>query len=106
MPRYLVKVSYTAAGAAGLLKEGGSSRRALVQNIIGQLGGSVETFDFAFGEYDAYVTVELPTNVDAAAVALAVGASGAASTNVSVLLTPEEVDEVAKRQVGYRAPGA
>jgi hypothetical protein len=28
MPKYLLEVSYTAEGAKGLLKEGGSKRRA------------------------------------------------------------------------------
>ena len=43
------------------------------------LGGTVEAFYFAFGQSDAYVIADLPDNVSAAAVASAVGASGALS---------------------------
>ena len=31
MPKYLVQVNYTAEGAKGLLREGGSKRRAAAQ---------------------------------------------------------------------------
>jgi uncharacterized protein with GYD domain len=51
------------------------------------------------------VLAELPDNATAAAVGLAISASGAVSTNTIVLLTPEEVDEATKKNVGYRPPG-
>ena len=73
------------------------SRRAL---------GEFESFHFAFGDYDAYMIVDLPDNESAAAVALTVNASGGATTNTVVLLTPEEVDAAAKHSVDYRPPGA
>jgi hypothetical protein len=38
--------------------------------------------------------------------ALAVNSSGAVTTRTVVLLTPEQVNEAAKRSVQYRAPGA
>ena len=49
--------------------------------------------------------VELPDNVSAAAVGLAVSATGLASTKTVVLLTPEEIDRAAKTNVDYKAPG-
>jgi uncharacterized protein with GYD domain len=104
--RYLLRVSYTAEGARGVLKEGGSSRRTLVDGMIKGLGGSLESFYYAFGEDDVYVIAQLPDNVTAAAVSLAVSAAGTARSNVVVLLTPEEVDEATKKSVAYRAPGA
>ena len=70
------------------------------------LGGKVESFYFGFGEGDAYVIVDLPDNVSAAAVGLAVSASGLASTKTIVLLTPEEIDQAAKTQVDYKPPRA
>lgn len=70
------------------------------------LGGTVEAFYFAFGESDAYVIADLPDNVSAAAVASAVGASGALSNyETVVLLTPAEIDEAVKKAVSYRPPG-
>ena len=47
----------------------------------------------------------MPDNQAAAAVALAVNASGGAVVKTIVLLTPEEVDAAAQQSVGYRAPG-
>ena len=55
MPKFLVKASYTAEGARGLLKEGGSARRATVQKAVEGLGGKLEAFYYAFGEADVYV---------------------------------------------------
>jgi uncharacterized protein with GYD domain len=106
MTRYLLRVSYTTDGVRGLLKEGGSSRQAMVAGMIGDLGGTLEAFYYAFGRDDVVVIAELPDNVTAAAVSLAVTAAGAARSSVVVLLTPEEVDAAAKKTVAYRAPGA
>ena len=67
-------------------------------------GGSVEAFYFAFGESDAYLIADLPSNVEASALSLAVGASGAASVETVVLLTGSEIDAATKIDVGYRPP--
>jgi len=69
------------------------------------VGGELEAFYFGFGDEDAYVIADMPDNVAAAALALAVNASGAVATKTVVLLTVEEVDEAAKRSVDYRPPG-
>jgi uncharacterized protein with GYD domain len=69
------------------------------------LGGKLESFDFALGDVDAYVIVELPDSEAATAVALAVNGTGAASLKTVQLLTPEQVDAAAKLDVGYRPPG-
>jgi uncharacterized protein with GYD domain len=106
MTSYLLRVSYTAEGVRGVLKEGGSSRRAMVDGMIKGLGGTLESFYYAFGQDDVYAIAKLPDNVTAAAVSLAVSAAGAARSNVVVLLTPEEVDAATKKTVAYRAPGA
>lgn len=105
MPKYLVQASYTAEGAKGLLKDGGSKRRAAAEAAVKGLGGRVEAFYFAFGETDVYVIADVPDNASAAAISLAVSASGAVRTKTTVLLTPEEIDQAAKRTVSYRPPG-
>ena len=53
MPKFMVKASYTTEGTRGLLKEGGTGRRAAVQTLTESLGGKVEAFYFAYGEDDA-----------------------------------------------------
>jgi uncharacterized protein with GYD domain len=106
MPKYLIIANYTAEGAAGVLREGGSGRVAAVTSAVEGLGGSVESFYFGFGDGDAYVIVDVPSATDAAALALNVGASGGAGTKTVCLLTPAEVDEAAKKTANYRAPGS
>jgi uncharacterized protein with GYD domain len=106
MAKYLLQVSYTTEGVQGVLKEGGSSRKAMVEDLIGSLGGSLEAFYFAFGDDDVVTIVDLPSNVTAAAVSMAVGAAGAAGVSTTVLLTPEEIDQAAQTSVSYRPPGA
>ena len=79
--------------------------RAAVEKAIAGLGGKLEAFYFAFGSSDAYVIADLPDNATAAAMALAVGQSGLASTKTVVLLTVEEADAATKKTVAYRGPG-
>jgi uncharacterized protein with GYD domain len=105
MPKYLLQASYKAEGAKGLLKDGGSKRRAAAKTLVESLGGKIDCFYFAFGETDAVVVVDLPDAVSAAAASLAINASGALTGRVTVLLTPEEIDQAAKKSVKYTPPG-
>ena len=105
MPRFLLQVSYTPEGIQGVMREGGTSRRSMVEQLAQDLGGSIEAFYFAFGEDDVYVISDFPDNVTAAAVSMTVGASGAARIKSVALLTPEEVDEATRKSVDYRPPG-
>jgi uncharacterized protein with GYD domain len=105
MAKFLFEVSYTQDGVKGVLKEGGSSRVKSIEKLTSAHGGKVEAFYFAFGGADAYLIVDLPSSVEAAAISLAVSASGAATLKTIVLITPAEVDSAAKVEVDYRAPG-
>ena len=105
MAAFLVQFSYTEQGVKGLLKEGGSKRREATEQLIKSLGGKLVAYYFAFGEYDGFIIVEGAENIDVAAAALTVGASGAVKTKTTVLLTPEEVDRATKKSGTYRAPG-
>jgi len=105
MPKYLVVASYTAEGAKGLLKDGGSKRRQAADTALRSVGGKVESFFFAFGENDVYAVVDAPDNVSIAAASLAIGASGAVQTKTVVLLTAEEVDQATKKATSYTPPG-
>ena len=106
MAKYLFHGSYTAEGIRGVRSEGGSSREQAVRALAQSVGGSLESFYFAFGSDDYYAIVELPDNTRAAALATTVAASGRASAETVVLLTPAEVDAAAKVSVTYRAPGS
>ena len=105
MAKYLIQGSYSGEGVSGLLKEGGSGRRAAIKSLLKSIGGRMEAFYYAFGETDVYVIVDVPDNVTAAALSMMVNAAGAVSIKVTVLLTPEEIDEAAKKTVKYRPPG-
>jgi uncharacterized protein with GYD domain len=105
MPKYLVTARYNPEGIKGVLKNGGTARSNAVAKAIAGAGGSMESFYFAFGAEDAYVVVDMPDNEAAAAVSMAVGATGLVACRIVVLLTPAEIDEAAQRQVDYVAPG-
>lgn len=105
MPKYLVQANYVGDGVKGLIKEGGSTRRAVVEKLFESVGGKVEAFYYAFGETDLFVIAEIPDNVTAASLSLTVNASGAATTRITVLLTSEEIDAAAKKSPSYRPPG-
>jgi uncharacterized protein with GYD domain len=105
MPRFLLKASYSPEGAKGLIKEGGTARRAAVTKMVEDLGGRVEHFDYALGEDDAYVIVELPDSTTVAAISMTINATGAVGLKTVELLTPEEIDAAAKQSVDYRTPG-
>ena len=105
MPKYLFQASYTEEGLKGLLKEGGSKRRAAVEEAIKGLGGTLEAFYYAFGDTDVFTLVDLPDNVSTTAFALITTAAGTAKVKTTVLITPEEVDQATKKTVRYRPPG-
>jgi uncharacterized protein with GYD domain len=106
MGKYLVIANYKPEGVQGLLAKGGTARSDAVAKAIAQMGGSVESFHFAFGSDDAYVIVDAPDNVAVASLAMQVSSTGVVDCHVVVLLTPAEIDEAAKRHVDYAPPGS
>lgn len=105
MPKFLVLANYTAEGTKGVLRDGGSKRRAAAEELVRSAGGRMDAFYFAFGDVDAIVIADLPDTASAAALSLAVNASGMVATRTVVLMTPEEMDQAAKHKTTYRAPG-
>jgi uncharacterized protein with GYD domain len=105
MAKYLATFRYTSEGTKGLLMEGGTKRRQATEQLIQSLGGKLEAYYFAFGEDDGFAILDGLDNIGAAAASLIVNASGAVSVKVTVLLTPEELDQVVKRSATYRPPG-
>ena len=104
MPKYLVQGSYTEQGLQGLLKEGGSERRAMVQKLASEMGGKLEAFYFTFGSDDFVIILDLPSNIDMAATAIVAQASGMVKSRVTVLMAPEDVDQAVQRKVDFRPP--
>ncbi len=105
MARYLVQFSYTGEGLKGLLKEGGSKRREAIEQLVKSLGGKLEAFYYAYGEYDGIAISEGADIGNHLAGVLAINGSGLVKTKTTILITPEEVDEAIKKIPAYRAPG-
>jgi uncharacterized protein with GYD domain len=103
--KYLFQGSYTEKGVEGLRKDGGSKRVKAIEKVLKGLGGKLESFYFTFGTDDFAVIAEVPSHVEAAAVALAVNATGAVSLRTTVLIAPADLDKAVKKSVKYRAPG-
>jgi len=105
MAKFLLEATYTTDGVRGLLKDGGTARRAAVQTAVKKVGGKLESFYFGFGGTDVFVVMDGIDTTTAASIALHVAASGAVRTKTTVLLTPEDVDKACKTSIKYRAPG-
>jgi uncharacterized protein with GYD domain len=106
MGKYLFQVSYVGEGVKGLLKDGGSKRRVAVEELYKSLGvGPIEAFYYAFGDTDLFIIADGPDNAAVAAGVLTVTSTGACTVKTTVLLTPEEVDEAAKKSPRYNPPG-
>jgi uncharacterized protein with GYD domain len=105
MPKYLLEVNYTLQGVQALLDKGGTARKNAASAAIKSAGGKLESFHFAFGSTDAYVIVDMPDAVSAAAMALTVTAGAGATCRTVALLTPAELDAASEMKVSYRPPG-
>ena len=105
MPKYLFEVNYVGEGIKGLLKDGGTARKAAAEKLFQSVGATIEAFYYAFGETDVYVIAEVPDHAAASAIALTVGASGAVTAKNTVLMTPAEIDAATKKTTSYRPPG-
>jgi uncharacterized protein with GYD domain len=106
MAKFMFQASYTPEGAKGLLKDGGSGRRAAVEKLAKSAGGKLEQMWFAFGADDVFIVAELPDNASAAAISLTVGAAGGVRCRTVQLLSVEELDQASKKSMDYRKPGS
>ena|SRR5215210_931016 len=105
MPKYLGQVKFTEDGLRGLRQAGAASRPEAGRALAASLGGTLESYYFAFGEYDVYAIFDLPDDEAATAASIAANSSGASKATFVKLLTAEQVDESFKRTVNYRPPG-
>ena len=83
----------------------GSARADAVDSMVNAMGGTVESFYFAFGDADVYVVADLPDDESAAAVAFTLSAAGGATTSTVKLLTVEQADAALGLSVDYVPPG-
>ena len=105
MAKYLFRTSYTQAGVAGLLREGGTGRRDALRQTVEGLGGTLDGFYYAFGDDDLLLITDLPDEEAAAAFSMFVSAAGALTVSCTVLMEPETIDSAIAKSVAYRKPG-
>ena len=90
MPRYMHQFSYSLESMKAMAATP-QDRRAAAEKLMAAAGGKLIDVYFCFGDYDGVVISEFPSNVDAASVALAAGASGGFSDmKTTVLITMDE----------------
>jgi uncharacterized protein with GYD domain len=106
LAKFLIRGSYTAEGTKGLIKEGGSGRRAAVQKALEGLGGTLDSMYYALGAEDVILICDMPDTLSGAAVSLAVNASGAVRISTTPLLSVEDMDAACKMAVSYRPAGS
>jgi uncharacterized protein with GYD domain len=108
MPTFLQQVAYSTEGWEALIGKP-QDRIEAVRPAIEKLGGKIEGAWFSFGEYDVVVVVNMPSNVDAGAIAMAFAGGGACkAVRTTPLLTAEEAVEALQKAAnsGYRAATA
>ncbi len=106
MAKYMYRTKYTQSGLQGLLREGGTGRRAALTQTIEGMGGTLEGFYYALGDDDLILIADIPDEPTATSIALNIAAAGALEVSTTVLLTPETIDEAIGKSVTYRLPGA
>jgi uncharacterized protein with GYD domain len=104
MPHYLIQAAYTPEAFQSLVRNP-QNRTEVVRSAVEHMGGKLVGNWAAFGDYDTIVIVDMPSNVDAAAIAIAVAAGGSCKAiKTTPLLSTEEALEATKRAgtAGYK----
>jgi uncharacterized protein with GYD domain len=107
MAYYLIQAAFTPEAWAKLVKNP-QDRRQVIAPMVEKLGGRLESYWMAFGDYDSVVIVQAPDNITAAAFSLAASAGGALKAiKTTPLMTTEEAMEAMRKaaNAGYRPPG-
>jgi len=90
MAYYALQAAYAPTGWAAMLKDP-QHRLEAVRPVIERLGGSIVNGWLSFGEYDVLIVCQLPDNISAAALSMAISAGGAIKAVKTVpLITFEE----------------
>ena len=105
MAKFLIRAKYTQSGLQGAVKEGFAARESYIKGLIKSMGGTTETWYWAYGQDDVLVIVDAEPSV-AIAISIVVNESGAVELSTTPLITSAEMDEAKGKLPAYRAPGA
>lgn len=106
MAHYMVQFSYGSDAISSMVKNP-QDRGAIIAGMAQGWGGRVESFYFAFGDYDGVAILEVPDNVTMAALSMAIAGSGAIKAFKTTVLIPMSQAVEAMRKagsVGYQPP--
>jgi len=106
MLTFLVQVSYTSNAWNALIRDP-QNRLDIMRPIVANLGGKVESAFLAFGDYDVVAILQMPDNVSAAALSMAMMAGGGVKNVKTVaLMTWNEGVEAMRmaKNAAYRPP--
>ncbi len=107
MPKYMYQVAYTSESWATQLGSP-QDREQQIGEVVQRLGGRLESFYYAFGDYDVVLVADFPDNESAAAISLAAASGGAVkSIKTTPLMTTSQGMEAMRKAAGaaYRPPG-
>ena len=97
--------NYTEKAFQGFLKDPGTDRKAVVEQLTKAMGGTMHSMDIVRGSCDFVVVAELSSFDDFAAIKLVVEGSGAVK-NLTILEAIDFSKATAKAgKIGYKAPG-
>ena len=108
MPHYLLQASYNPEAWSALAREP-EDRTEAIRPVVERLGGKLIAGYLSFGDYDIIAIVEMPTQISAAAYAIASAGGGAVRVHKTTpLLTPQEAKEAMQMagEAEYHAPHA
>ena len=110
MPRFITFFSYTGESAKAMI-ERPSDRSAAAKALVESLGGTQEAFYWMQGKHDGFLITNLPDGVAAAALAAAVGSTGAIGGLVTHQIFDHDEQAAIVKQAGtalraYKPPTA
>ena len=96
---------YTEKSLQGFLRDPYRERKAVVEQLIRAMGGTMHSMDIVRGSYDFIVVTDVPSFEDFAAIKLVVESSGAVK-NLTILEAIDFTKATTKAsKIGYKAPG-
>lgn len=109
MAKFVVFFSYSSDAWARLIDSSGD-RSAAVEQMLGSVGGSLESIYWMFGTHDGMAIVDVPDSVSVAALNVATLSTGAIThVQSQELLTQQQLSQVLQRAKDaaqiFRRPG-
>ena len=106
LPKYLVQVEYQTKAWTALVRDP-QDRLEIAGPVVKKLGGSIECAYLSFGKYDSMAILQMPDDISASALSMALLASGVFKKIMTTpLMTWEDGVEAMKKakKAAYQPP--